>query len=310
MMGYKNDKPIDGQPDRQTFENIKQFQKDTGLPVTGKLDPDTYYMLERKTAEEWKRPGLGYNSLEIGYKVISKEALKAATEITASFEGGSYSAIAGNFDNQGLSFGLVQWNIGQGTLQPLLREMAEKHPEKLREIFGDKTDELLKMLNGTKEEQLDWAKSINTPDNKIENSWKSCFIKLGQTADFQEIQRNHLSKYYDKAFEICNKYGLKSEVGFALAYDIAIQNGSVKSKAHVQIQNEIDKEQKKLGRELTEKEKMQIIANAVADHSTRAKEDVRNRKMTIINQQGTVHGKRYDLKKEYDLSYEESWKVN
>jgi len=55
MMGYKNDKPIDGQPDRQTFENIKQFQKDTGLPVTGKLDPDTYYMLERKTAEGWKR---------------------------------------------------------------------------------------------------------------------------------------------------------------------------------------------------------------------------------------------------------------
>ena len=58
MMGYKNNKPIDGQPDRQTFENIKQFQKDTGLPVTGKLDPDTYYMLERKVATGWVRPGL------------------------------------------------------------------------------------------------------------------------------------------------------------------------------------------------------------------------------------------------------------
>jgi len=64
LLGYKNSNPIDGKPDQQTFENLKQFQKETGLPVTGKLDPDTYYMMERKTAEGWRRPGLEKNSNE------------------------------------------------------------------------------------------------------------------------------------------------------------------------------------------------------------------------------------------------------
>ncbi|MFC4769029.1 hypothetical protein [Effusibacillus consociatus] len=34
------------------------------------------------------------------------------------------TALAGDFDGAEMSFGFLQWNFGQGTLQPLLSRMA------------------------------------------------------------------------------------------------------------------------------------------------------------------------------------------
>lgn len=168
-------------------------------------------------------------------------------------------------------------------------------------------DELTKMLNSNPDQQLKWAVSINTSDNRIEESWGDCFKRLGETKEFQDIELSHLGEYTDIASSICKKYGLYSEVGFSLAYDIAVQNGGVNSAAAKQIRTQITNEEKRLGRLLTEREKMIIIANAVADNSRRANEDVRTRKMSIVNQQGVVHGRKYDLLHQYDLRYDESW---
>src|SRR5262245_35357675 len=52
-------------------------------------------------------------------------AEEKALRITTTFETGrplNPAGLAGNFDGQGLSFGMLQWNIGTGSLQPLLRE--------------------------------------------------------------------------------------------------------------------------------------------------------------------------------------------
>ena len=54
--------------------------------------------------------------------------------ITASFETGvgapdCFCGISGDFDGQGISFGVLQWNFGQGSLQPLLREIVTHHAE-------------------------------------------------------------------------------------------------------------------------------------------------------------------------------------
>lgn len=47
-----------------------------------------------------------------------------ALNITGSFEGHvGWKSIAGNFDGQGISLGLLQQNLGQGSLQPLLINM-------------------------------------------------------------------------------------------------------------------------------------------------------------------------------------------
>jgi hypothetical protein len=49
--------------------------------------------------------------------------LQTALAITGGFEtsGDPFAAVAGDFDGQGLSCGVLQWNIGQGTLQTLAK---------------------------------------------------------------------------------------------------------------------------------------------------------------------------------------------
>ena len=48
--------------------------------------------------------------------------------VSGAFENGggaSYDTVAGNFDGNGLSVGILQWNAGQGTLQTLLIKISE-----------------------------------------------------------------------------------------------------------------------------------------------------------------------------------------
>ncbi|MGQ7279476.1 hypothetical protein ACT91Q_16050 [Brevibacillus thermoruber] len=83
----------------------------------------------------------------------------------------------------------------------------------------------------------------------------------------------------------------------ALAFDIAVQNGGIKNLAAKEIERQIR------GKKLSDIEKMRIIAKEVADASNpRWCDDVLSRKMTIVIGGGTVHGKKYDLAKQYGLS--------
>lgn len=67
-----------------------------------------------------------------------RRAFAVSLNITGSFEGNSsWSTIANNSDGQGLSLGLLQQNLGQGTLQPLLIRIRREHPEILKQIFTD-----------------------------------------------------------------------------------------------------------------------------------------------------------------------------
>lgn len=59
-----------------------------------------------------------------------KSLLELCLQVTGRFEArgtsASYTDLAGNFDGQGLSAGILQWNAGQGTLQTLLQRIGLK----------------------------------------------------------------------------------------------------------------------------------------------------------------------------------------
>lgn len=60
-----------------------------------------------------------------------------ALNITGSFEGNvGWKNIAGNFDGQGISLGLMQQNLGQGTLQPLLINMYRRQVSTMLSNFN------------------------------------------------------------------------------------------------------------------------------------------------------------------------------
>jgi len=58
---------------------------------------------------------------------IDDDELKVLVNVTGTFEssGDPYVAVSGNFDGQGISCGVLQWNIGQGSLQPLVKAVGE-----------------------------------------------------------------------------------------------------------------------------------------------------------------------------------------
>jgi hypothetical protein len=56
-----------------------------------------------------------------------KSLLELALHVSGGFENGqgaSYNSLTGNFDGQGMSAGILQWNAGQGTLQQLVKNIA------------------------------------------------------------------------------------------------------------------------------------------------------------------------------------------
>ena len=270
-----------------TAQATIQFQKIKGLAADGVVGRNTWNSLFSEIIE----PAIPSTS----YKLLT---LDKAIRITGRFEGSGYGNITGDFDGQGLSLGILQWNIGQGTLQPLLMEMNLNHNITTRNILLELYNSFNTMLSKTPSEQLVWAKSINSSRKTIKEPWNSRLIALANSEEFKEIQLNHAKIRGDLALNICNKYNLKSERAFALAFDIAVQNGGVKEKTDLRIAY-------RASSDVTEKDRMLLIANAVANDSNPTWiEDVRARKLAIVNGVGRVHGEFMNIDKEYELTDE------
>jgi fibronectin type 3 domain-containing protein len=233
----------------------------------------------------------------IRYSSPPDNAADIATSITKQFEVGTSNQIAGNSDGQGLSLGYFQWCIGQGSLQPLLHRMDRQYTYEMKIIFGTNYGEIHNMIYNTPSGQLDWAEKINDSTNKVIEPWYSQFVNLTKNQHFLNIEKDAEAYYVKRAMAICDKYGLKTVRGLALALDIAVQNGSISSGAAVIIDTAL-----KGNPNMAEKDLLRVIANAVADSSDSNSADIRSRKMAIVNGQGVVHGSMLYLDKDYGLS--------
>jgi len=231
------------------------------------------------------------------YTSPTDNVVNVARNISKQFEVGNSNQIAGNFDGQGLSLGYFQWCIGQDTLQPLLNRMDREYNAEMKSIFGTNYDSIHNMIIGTKENQLEWAKTINNSTNTVVEPWYSQLVSLSNNQHFIDIESDAEAYKIGQAMIICDKYNLKTIRGFALALDIVVQNGSISSDASKIIDTAL-----KQNSNMIEKDLLKVIANAVADTSTSIAEDIRSRKIAIVNGQGTVHGSVINLDKTYGLS--------
>lgn len=263
-----------------------------------------------------------------------------ARKITVQFEG---SEVTGNFDGQGISIGFLQWNIGSGTLQPLLKQMIVESPNDFNNIFAGQvvakdlygntvrqpmSDVIKNVMNMSESEQLQWAKSIND-DNNIKEPWKSAFNNLVNNDNFIKIEEEFANTYFNNAERIINdkEIGVKTMRGYALAFDIAVQNGSVKSSAKSLIKEALMGKQNKLTNEydisLTNNQryvikdlnrrlkgvtdnnlkKLYYTAAAVSISSNdKYVKDVWSRKSSIVEGTGTVHGTSHNFERTLGLN--------
>jgi hypothetical protein len=242
---------------------------------------------------------------------IAAEPLpKRCLALTGAFETSSgfpdcYCGLAGNFDKQGISFGVLQWNLGQGTLQPLLGEMIDAHRDVAESVFHDLLRPVAKMLRSTRDQQLEWALSIQDPRRfTVFEPWKGCFRALGRTPEFQDIQVRHAEKIRRKAETMCQQFRVKSERALALMFDICVQNGSIAQETAAKIRRDFDGLADSDGMDL-EVLRLTVIANRRAEAAKpRFVEDVRARKLTIAEGQGIVHNVPYDLDEQFGIGLE------
>jgi hypothetical protein len=210
----------------------------------------------------------------------------------------------GDFDGQGISFGALQWNIGQGTLQPMLSEMIFRHRAVCLEIFRDRLRELETMLTARLTEQLSFARFIQDGRNQIMEPWQSMLKTLGRTTEFCEIQARAAAHLFARASALAGEYGLQSSRGIALMFDILTQNGSIGEDVRAEITRDFAAISAGTA-EAREVARMRIIARRRAAAARPAfRQDVLARKMTIAEGAGTVHGIRYELDRQFGIGLE------
>jgi len=172
---------VDGLFGSDTEAAVKSFQRRSGLAADGMVGPTTWARLF---------------PIKITADLSTRSLALTGTFETGQLASGCFATVAGNFDGQGISYGALQWNFGQGTLQPLLKEMMAAHPDIMADIFGPDLDALQQAVNGSKQDALDFANTIqHTSRYVLLPEWKSRFNRLGLTPEFQAIEVKGSSAY-------------------------------------------------------------------------------------------------------------------
>ncbi|MEI8299824.1 MAG: hypothetical protein WCH32_17630 [Pseudomonadota bacterium] len=175
-------------------------------------------------------------------------AQEMALTLTTGYEGEggkamNYQSLGDNFDGQGMSFGLIQWNFGQNTLGPLLLKMLNADATAFEACFGKGTDfaTLKTALEGSKQaDQLAWtAAAIKT--NRL--AWQSAFRAVGANDTFNRIQREQAAGQYHPIVvnSVESLRGISPNLmktiefrSYAALFDTAVQqNGTVAAAAAI-----------------------------------------------------------------------------
>lgn len=264
--------------------------------------------------------------------VLSPSELKAV-KITSTFEtgrAGGFGGLTGNFDGQGLSFGLMNFTIKAGSLIPLLQEFINKFPARYAAIFGKDAERFKEIVFAMKpdpknpkrrvrdvERQMEFVnKQMNSipfkaSKNKIVEPWKTYFGKLETDSEFRKIQVKAVRRALGKARKWFDYFGFKTERGLAFMFDLVSSHGGAwldapkfKGRRKALLDKMLAAKKAQLGRSaLTELEKMEVIANMIADASLPEwREKARLRKLWFVRGIGKVHGRLWDIKKDFGIT--------
>ncbi|WP_413703690.1 hypothetical protein [Pseudomonas sp. Pseusp16] len=219
-----------------------------------------------------------------------RECIELALKVSGGYEGHKmldYHALADDFDQQGTSFGLIQWNFGQGTLGPVLLKMLQKDSIAFSRCFPATTDyQSLKnaLIQSDKAAQLAWARDILRTNRA---GWKQAFNALGGERQFQEIQLREAASYHSNVQRCIRDMraispSIMNEVGvltYVALYDLCVQQGGLeKGRTLLEIRSRVGSEAP-----LTQENLLKIcVQERAKSASSRWAADCMSRRMGII----------------------------
>ena len=263
----------DGVYGGNTERAVQSFQQQNQLAPTGKVDDQTWQALMSSSAPDLKQRCL---------------------QITAEFEGKGFTKAVGNFDGAGITWGIIGFTLSNGELGAVLNEIRSRHPAVFSAAFGELEAKIVEVLNSSHAAQINFANSISLGSSKMRilDVWAKAFERLGSDPSVQAIQLQRTENFFEIAERDRQRFNVQNELGLALCFDIAVQNGGIDSTERARIRAKIDQ-----NHPTTQQDLRIIIANVVAENSRpQFIEDVRRRKMTIATAEGTVHGSRFAVK--------------
>jgi hypothetical protein len=139
-----------------------------------------------------------------------------------------YGVTAGNWDDAGISHGVLQYNFKAGSLQPLWNHMNNNYNDLCRGIFGTDYAEWSSMINADLTTQRTWGTEIGDPAtgrHSCLQPWKDYFMELGKSQPSIDKQIDMSSSWHVNALKWFNNLGLYSRRGYALMFDISVQMG-------------------------------------------------------------------------------------
>ena len=164
---------------------------------------------------------------------LTPEWLKTALEVTGGFEtdGNPWAGISNDFDGQGISCGILQWNIGQGSLQPIVKACGEETVKKYMPTYGD---QLWTACNQSIAKGLQIVRSWQ-PNKKLKQDVLKELKALFGSPEMVEQQMAVSRKVGEKSMALASKWAQELRNGdphlkeFCLFFDLVTQNGGMKN---------------------------------------------------------------------------------
>jgi hypothetical protein len=281
------------------------------------------------------------------YSQNDQLAFSLALNISGSYEGhAGWSNLSNNFDGQGLSLGILNQNLGQGSLQPLLIQMRDQHNQVLKSLMTttmynslmtmltaweqstglglmksnvgsmvpfyerklvnpleskgqiDKFYGALVLKSAATDASVNWALNnlyIDGGGLNFKLDWEKTLKDLARHPDYVSLQIASASLLHDKAQEYRKRLVWKELRSYLLLFDFIVQNGGLNESHFSQFFNW--KKQNPLASERLQL--LQMLEIRILDTASQWQNDVRQRKTTIINGTGIVHGESRNLPQEY-----------
>ncbi len=225
---------VDGDFGRDTLRAVMSFQtREFGRgSADGVVGPNTATALGL-ALPKLQVPGAAplRSNITVAPTELPDDWQASAIAVTCGFEtaGDPFQAVAGDFDGMGISCGALQWNIGQGSLQPLVVAVGEAEVVAAMPRHGA---EFWRACNRPVREGLESVRNLQS-GSRLTLGAKTELTALMGTAAMRRQQMERISTISRRALDLASRWSAASGEAratkrqFLWFFDLVTQNGGL-----------------------------------------------------------------------------------